>query len=82
MEHAPLLECATFATEKDLQAATTRISEQPSIYGGVREGVVVRVADAFHASAFPVSLGKWVRAEHVQTDEHWSHSAVKKQRTG
>lgn len=46
----------------------------PSGLGGEREGVVLRLAEAFHASAFEQSVVKSVRAGHVQTDEHWSRN--------
>jgi hypothetical protein len=39
-----------------------------------REGVVVRVAEAFPTSAFETSVMKWVRRGHVQTDEFWARN--------
>lgn len=36
-----------------------------------QEGYVVRVADAFHARDFRRCVGKWVRAQHVQTHGGW-----------
>jgi hypothetical protein len=42
----------------------------------VQEGYVVRVADSFHYDEFGVSLAKWVRANHVQTDTHWMHAEI------
>lgn len=35
------------------------------------EGYVVRTADGFNYEDFDMHIAKWVRAEHVQTDEHW-----------
>jgi len=35
------------------------------------EGYVVRLADSFHYDDFGVSVAKFVRADHVQTDKHW-----------
>ncbi len=40
------------------------------------EGYVVRLADGFSFDAFGRSVAKWVRAGHVQTDEHWMHHEV------
>lgn len=40
------------------------------------EGWVARVADEFRADKFAVHVGKWVRAGHVQTDQHWMHAEV------
>ena len=36
-----------------------------------QEGLVVRPACSFHFDEFPSRVGKYVRANHVQTDEHW-----------
>jgi hypothetical protein len=44
--------------------------------GGDREGYVVRRADGFHYRAFRRSVAKYVRANHVQTDEHWKAREV------
>ncbi len=41
-----------------------------------QEGYVVRLATSFSYGAFGRSVAKWVRASHVQTDEHWMHRAV------
>ena len=40
------------------------------------EGYVVRSADEFHYDAFSVSVAKWVRPQHVQTDQHWMHANI------
>ena len=40
------------------------------------EGYVVRYADSFHYDEFGVSLAKWVRENHVQTETHWMHQQV------
>ena len=47
---------------------------QPSALGGKREGVVLRLARGFPATAFPDSVCKSVRVDHVQTDEHWTRN--------
>lgn len=41
-----------------------------------KEGIVVRLADSFNFGAFGQLVAKWVRSNHVQTDEHWMHSAI------
>lgn len=56
---------------EELMELTDRLSAEPSAYGPTREGVVVRVARSFGTDEFSRCLGKWVRAGHVQTDEHW-----------
>ena len=41
-----------------------------------QEGYVVRTSAAFGYSDFSAHVAKWVRSEHVQTENHWMHSAV------
>lgn len=41
------------------------------------EGYVVRKSDFFTRTEFGVSMAKWVRPNHVQTDEHWMHGQIK-----
>lgn len=36
-----------------------------------QEGFVARVANAFPEAEMPVRMGKYVRADHVQDEEHW-----------
>ena len=40
------------------------------------EGYVVRSTDGFAYQDFSSHVAKVVRANHVQTDEHWMHRAV------
>lgn len=40
------------------------------------EGYVVRVADEFHYKDFKNCVGKYVRNNHVTTDEHWLNKTV------
>lgn len=40
------------------------------------EGYVVRLASSFAYAEFGTSVAKWVRANHVQTDQHWMHAEV------
>jgi hypothetical protein len=47
-----------------------------SRFGGDREGYVGRLADRFHYRAFRRSVAKYVRKNHVTTDDHWSHKKV------
>lgn len=44
--------------------------------GGTSEGYVVRDAGAFPMSAFDKHVAKFVRAGHVQTDQHWTKKPV------
>lgn len=40
------------------------------------EGYVVRLASSFDYAEFGESVAKWVRPNHVQTDQHWMHQEV------
>lgn len=41
------------------------------------EGYVVRIFDSFNMDEFQQSVAKYVRENHVQTDDHWMHSEIK-----
>lgn len=41
-----------------------------------QEGFVVRVSREFAFNEFDKVVAKWVRSNHVQTDEHWMHSEI------
>ncbi len=40
------------------------------------EGYVIRIAGPFSYEEFNNSVVKYVRANHVQTDQHWSHGEI------
>lgn len=40
------------------------------------EGYVVRKIEQFHFTEFERNIAKWVRKNHVQTDEHWMNRAI------
>jgi hypothetical protein len=73
----PVLFKGYVESASELEALTAELGEGSSFYGGSREGIVVRVADSFRD--FRTSVAKWVRKDHVQTDVHWSHQAIRKQ---
>ena len=50
---------------REIKVDTTRV-----------EGYVVRLASGFTHADFSQSIAKWVRPDHVQSEEHWIHSAV------
>jgi hypothetical protein len=41
-----------------------------------QEGYVVRLAGEFHYDDFGVSVAKYVRPNHVQTNKHWMHQEI------
>jgi hypothetical protein len=45
---------------------------------GIMEGYVVRMAESFDILDFQYSVAKYVREDHVQTDEHWLSKPVVK----
>ncbi|KGR84586.1 RNA ligase family protein [Lysinibacillus odysseyi] len=47
-----------------------------SKFGGAQEGYVVRLAEEFSYENFSTSVAKFVRKNHVQTDQHWMQNAV------
>ena len=59
-------------TEKELQDIVEDLVKQPSVYGDTREGIVMRVTKYFKTDDFSKYVCKWVRPNHVQTDEHWT----------
>ena len=41
-----------------------------------QEGYVIRNANSFHYNDFQSNIAKWVRPNHVQTDEHWKSKPI------
>jgi len=67
----PVLYRGTFDEEK-VRNCITGISR----CGGEQEGYVVRVTRAFQVQEFASVMAKYVRAGHVQTDEHWMNKPI------
>lgn len=65
--------------EKNFKSTIESLVKQPSAFGGDREGIVIRKVSSFSTDQFETSVAKWVRADHVQTDEHWMNLPLKKQ---
>lgn len=59
-------------SEDQLRVLVDKFVNEPSKYGEKREGVVIRIADEFPIDEFSTHVCKWVRPNHVQTDEHWT----------
>ena len=75
----PILFQGIISSEKELQELTESLMIQPSVCGGIREGVVVRIADAFNDDDFSSCVMKCVRANHVSPDnDHWKHKEIVK----
>lgn len=75
---APVLAQGRCGSAADLEEEINSLVSQPSKFSasGPREGVVVRHAAGFPNGAFATSVAKWVRANHVQTDDHWKNQAI------
>lgn len=72
----PVLFKGTVQNEKELKELVESFMNQPSVCGGIREGVVVRVAKSFYDFEFSECVMKCVRANHVQTSEHWKDQEI------
>jgi ATP-dependent RNA circularization protein (DNA/RNA ligase family) len=70
----PVLFKGIVNSEKELKSLVEKLSKEPSELGGVREGIVARVAGMFHNDDFSTNVLKWVRKDHVTTDEHWTRN--------
>jgi len=42
----------------------------------ISEGYVVRAADSFEFEQFSQHVAKWVRPNHVQSEQHWMHAEI------
>lgn len=76
LETVPVLYKGVVASEKELKELVESFMNQPSKCGGIREGVVVRVYDQFIDESFSNCVMKCVRANHVQTSEHWKDQEI------
>lgn len=74
----PVLFKGIVKSEQELKELTESFMIEPSKCGGIREGVVVRVAHQFNDDEFSQCVQKNVRANHVQTSEHWKDQAIVK----
>lgn len=72
----PVLFKGEVSSEQKLKELVESLMIQPSRCGGIREGVVVRIASSFTDDSFSESVMKCVRANHVQTTEHWKDQEI------
>ncbi len=72
----PVLFKGTISSEKDFQQLIDNLMIKPSCCGGIREGVVARVQNSFTDQNFSSCVLKCVRANHVQTSEHWKNQEI------
>jgi hypothetical protein len=72
----PVLFKGIINSEKELKELVESLMIQPSACGGIREGVVARVAGEFSDNDFSSCVMKCVRANHVQTSDHWKDQEI------
>ena len=70
----PVLFKGHFRSVVEIREFMGRAQGEPSMLGGEREGVVLRLARGFPAPEFPSNVCKSVRPGHVQSDEHWTRN--------
>ena len=69
----PVLWRGTIDNEVQLRNLVNKFMSEPSTFGIEKEGCVIRKANAFtDEQGFEKNVCKYVRANHVQTDEHWT----------
>ncbi len=79
--HVPELERCVLREEGEVKEIIDELMEHTSYYAckSGREGVVMRITDSFPIMEFSNYVCKYVRANHVQTDEHWTRNWKKAQ---
>lgn len=70
-KHVPVLYHGIWDIDK-IKACYTGKSK----FGDTQEGYVVRIFDGFDVADFSKSVAKFVRRNHVQTDEHWMNQKI------
>jgi hypothetical protein len=70
----PVLWRGVIETEPQLKRLISQFMAEPSTYGDTKEGVVVRKVQGFDNEDFSKNVAKWVRENHVQTDQHWTRN--------
>lgn len=69
----PVLARGVF-TENEIKTVINTAISEGSQLGGACEGVVCRTAEGFETADFSDKLLKYVRKNHVKTDEHWTRN--------
>ena len=70
--HVPVLFKGIVNDKTELETMIDRFMKNGSKLGNDIEGVVVRTQDGFTDDDFSKKVQKFVRKDHVQTDEHWT----------
>lgn len=79
-ECVPELWIGSVNTAEELHATTDKLMESPSTFGGPKEGLVVRPVESFKFAHMDQYMFKFVRKDHIQTDEKWKKEWEKNHR--
>ena len=71
LQHVPVLYEGIYDTDIVKKCFTGK-----STFGDEQEGFVVRVKDRFNYNEFKTHCNKFVRKNHVTTDDHWMHQKI------
>ena len=78
---APVILRGYFSELAVLKNTVENFSQLSSVYGAEREGIVVRITDPIIQNKECLSgIAKWVRKNHVKTDNHWKHGVWTRQK--
>lgn len=69
----PVFEIGQFS-EREIKELIAQRMEEGSAFRGACEGVVIRNANNFSTIDFKFNVLKYVRKNHVQTNEHWTRN--------
>lgn len=72
----PVLFEGVISNNNDLEKLTNSFMKQKEFVDNEREGIVIRLADSFDDKDFDKCISKAVRLGHVQTDQHWAHQQI------
>lgn len=70
----PTVPVLKYDPKKTVEQNISEFMKTESALGGLKEGVVVRNYCEFNEDNFENNVIKYVRANHVQTDQHWSYN--------
>jgi len=70
----PVLFEGIFDSIAEARSFINQAHEEPSVLGGEREGIIMRLACNFPESEFPLNICKSVRLGHVKNAEHWTRN--------
>lgn len=71
LKTVPVITEVKSLTSSNLNIIVETVSQLSSV-----EGFVVRRSESFNINQFKTHVAKWVRANHVQTDQHWMYQPI------